>query len=797
MALKVGELVAYLRGDDSHLQRALKRTEQGLASVGRSAAFATLAASAVSLAAAIGPASGAVLALPPALLVAGAAAATLAVGLSGMGDALAATGGTAEELEEALDGLSPSAQSFVRSFAGFRSAFAPVRDAVQERLFAGLGSEVDRLALSSIPTLRTGMVGLSGALNTAAKSATSTMSSDVFNGTLSEVFAGTTRVTERFGQALGPLLQVLASLAVAGLPLVERFTEWAAGGIESAAAFLTTEAGAARLAGMVERAGDVLSQLGTIGSNLTTALGGMFGPAGASGAGLLDTIEALTERFATWAQSAEGQAGLSTLFDTLGAAAQNVLALLPLLTGTLGAVVSVLGMLPPGAQAGAAGFLAFAMVGGGLISRLGALTGTVKGVAGAIGSTASGISRFASGFRSADAAAGAASGKLGTVGGAVRKVGSALGSGIGTSAKFAASMVGLGAKALVMGAKMLAGWLMGLGPIGLIVAAVIAVVALVVIYWDQIVAAVTAGWEWVKQATAAAWEWVKSALGAALDFIVGLFMKWHPVGIIISHWDQIKAATAAAWDAVKAWIAAAWAAIVAVVTNHINRVKAFITAGWNAVKAANAAVWNGIKSVISAVWAAIVAVVSSVIGRVRSTVTGAWNTIKSATSSAWNSIRSSITNTINRAWSTVKGIVSRFTGIGRDIVNGIINGVTGAASRLYGKLRDMATGALDAAKNALGINSPSRVFANEIGRWIPPGVSAGIASAQTALDRDLAAMVAVPPPPPGWDGAAAGASGLGDGPRGPAVHIENWNATERVSAHELGETLHGLVSARG
>ncbi len=71
-------------------------------------------------------------------------------------------------------------------------------------------------------------------------------------------------------------------------------------------------------------------------------------------------------------------------------------------------------------------------------------------------------------------------------------------------------------------------------------------------------------------------------------------------------------------------------------------------------------------------------------------------------------------------------------GVGRAVINGIVAGVTGAASALYNSLRTLASSALSAAKRALGINSPSRVFKDEIGRQISLGLAEGISSSASA-----------------------------------------------------------------
>ena len=64
--------------------------------------------------------------------------------------------------------------------------------------------------------------------------------------------------------------------------------------------------------------------------------------------------------------------------------------------------------------------------------------------------------------------------------------------------------------------------------------------------------------------------------------------------------------------------------------------------------------------------------------------------------------------------------------LGRNIIRGIINGIKALASEVAGALKDVVNQGLQAAKEALGIASPSKVFRDEVGKWIPAGVAVGI-----------------------------------------------------------------------
>ena len=66
--------------------------------------------------------------------------------------------------------------------------------------------------------------------------------------------------------------------------------------------------------------------------------------------------------------------------------------------------------------------------------------------------------------------------------------------------------------------------------------------------------------------------------------------------------------------------------------------------------------------------------------------------------------------------------------IGANMVRGIAAGVRSASGELYSQMVQMARAAVSRTKNALRIHSPSGVFADEVGAWIPGGIGEGVLS---------------------------------------------------------------------
>lgn len=72
-----------------------------------------------------------------------------------------------------------------------------------------------------------------------------------------------------------------------------------------------------------------------------------------------------------------------------------------------------------------------------------------------------------------------------------------------------------------------------------------------------------------------------------------------------------------------------------------------------------------------------------------------------------------------------------WNGIGSDIINGIVGGIASMGHKIYDKLSSIASSALEKVKDLLGIGSPSKVFRDQVGQWIPAGISVGIEADKT------------------------------------------------------------------
>ena len=76
--------------------------------------------------------------------------------------------------------------------------------------------------------------------------------------------------------------------------------------------------------------------------------------------------------------------------------------------------------------------------------------------------------------------------------------------------------------------------------------------------------------------------------------------------------------------------------------------------------------------------------------------------------------------------SVVEGLPDKMMEIGENIVRGVWDGIQNMADWLWNTVTDFFSGLVNGVCDALGIGSPSKVFAERVGEWIPPGVGEGI-----------------------------------------------------------------------
>ena len=246
---------------------------------------------------------------------------------------------------------------------------------------------------------------------------------------------------------------------------------------------------------------------------------------------------------------------------------------------------------------------------------------------------------------------------------------------------------------------------MSLNPIGIVIALLAGLVAAFVTLWNRS--------ESFRNFWLGLWTGIKDLTSKAVNSITKFFKETIPKAID-NMVNSLKALPNKVWT----WL-----------LNTINKV---ITWRSNMIAKAKEAASGFINKVIefvkqlpSKVWTWLVNVVTKV---------AAWR--QSLAQKGREAAKGLFDSIVNK----IKELPERLKSIGSDIVRGLWNGINDMTGWVIGKIQGFGDSVLGGIKDFFGINSPSKVMAEEVGKWLPAGLAVGIdKNAKSALSamKDL------------------------------------------------------------
>lgn len=243
-------------------------------------------------------------------------------------------------------------------------------------------------------------------------------------------------------------------------------------------------------------------------------------------------------------------------------------------------------------------------------------------------------------------------------------------------------------------------------------------------------------------------------IGYAIGFVIGTLVKWASnvkswvttevpkiITKVINFFKQLPGkiwnAIVSAVTKIAQWGANMKAKAVSAVTTLVSNVVSFM-------KQLPGKIWSAIVSAVTRVgtWASnmknkavsgVKSLVSSVVnffkqlpGKIKSAISSAISAIGTWCSNMKTKAVNGIKNVVSAVTNGFKSLPSKMLSIGKNIVEGVWNGIKNATSWIKNKVKSFAKGILDGIKGALGIKSPSRVFRDEVGKFIAEGIGVGI-----------------------------------------------------------------------
>lgn len=248
---------------------------------------------------------------------------------------------------------------------------------------------------------------------------------------------------------------------------------------------------------------------------------------------------------------------------------------------------------------------------------------------------------------------------------------------------------------------------MSLNPIGILVALLAGLVVAFVTLWNKS--------DEFRNFWLELWENIKSVCSTAINAIVNFFTVTVPQAInnMVTFLSQLPSRV--------------WEWLLSTINNVAQWSSSMITKAGEMAR-------NFVNKIIE--------FVKTLPSKVYEWLTSTMNKVATWGTNLLSKGKTIATNLVTGIVNIIKGLPEKFVSVGSDVIGGLWKGVSGAVSGLYENIKNALSGLVDKAKNALGINSPSKVFADEVGKWIPEGIAVGIdKNAKSALNamKDLTA----------------------------------------------------------
>lgn len=248
-------------------------------------------------------------------------------------------------------------------------------------------------------------------------------------------------------------------------------------------------------------------------------------------------------------------------------------------------------------------------------------------------------------------------------------------------------------------------------PYVLIAAAVVGVVAALIYLWNTS--------DGFRQFFIDLWETIKSAAGNAIDAIVTYFSELP--GRVGEWWNKT---TAKAGE---------------FATNLKNKA---VEAGSNFLSS----IVDFVTQLPGKIWSLFLQAVQKVVDlKAQLTAKG-----KEAAQGLWDAI-------VNK----IKELPETIRGIGSDIVKGLWNGINDMASWISGKIQGFGDSVLGGIKDFFGIESPSKVMRDQVGKFLAEGIGVGFDKEMPATIKSMKTSLADAVSLPQTSLEAAGVTGSG------------------------------------
>lgn len=355
-----------------------------------------------------------------------------------------------------------------------------------------------------------------------------------------------------------------------------------------------------------------------------------------------------------------------------------------------------------------------------------------------------------------------------------------LGSGSGAFSKLATSAIGAGGGIKGLGSALVAA---AGGPVTLIVAAIAAVVAAFVYFWNTseefrqfwidlwngivewfsgiiesivnfFTVTIPEAWEsfktYLKELCSSIVEWFQNAWNSVIAFFTETIPAWiqsvidwfnqipynigYMVGQIIGHFIQ--------WgidlkNFVTEDIPAFINSVVEWFKSLPGKIWEWLKSAWEKVKTWGSNIYTSARDWVSKTIDSVVDWFRSLPGKIWTWLTNAVSKVRDWGSNLWNTGINAAKQLVDSVVQKAKELPGKMVDIGISLIKGLWEGIGSVKDWILDKISGFCDGIVDGMLDFFGIHSPSRLLRDLVGKMLPPGIAVGFEMAMPKSTKDI------------------------------------------------------------
>nr|DAK14821.1 MAG TPA: tail tape measure [Caudoviricetes sp.] len=278
-----------------------------------------------------------------------------------------------------------------------------------------------------------------------------------------------------------------------------------------------------------------------------------------------------------------------------------------------------------------------------------------------------------------------------------------------------------------------------LGPVGLVIAAIVAIGAAFVVLWNK-----SEGfrnffiglWDGIVNVASNAWQGIQNAWNGVVEWFSSLWNSvketasdvWNSflegarpiVEGLMNVWNALKNFFSALWDGIVSVATTVWNGFVEFLTPIVETIKGlwsgfseFMSTIWNGIVDVATTAWNMLQSVIETVWTAIQQFITSAIEVIQNVITTGMQIVQEV----WNAVWTVFTTIVQTVWTVISTIISTVLNVIAGIINTVTSIIKGDWSGAWENIKGIAQTVWEGIKSVIStvINAISTIIGTVLG----------------------------------------------------------------------------------